>query len=265
MLQMYEKDGFKYRFQKAANKSKGTILFIHGYATTSEYHDSFAEQLTDYDYYTFELPGHGFTELQNKEHLAPKVFATMIIDWMKNSMKFDQIYLVGHSMGGGISGMIASKVPEMIIKLVMTTPMNSSLSLKLLNVYKFASKTNKGTYKVKQFLYKDADSYFEGVDDKQIDLETQYQLKHRENFVALRSSMTSLDNHLELKKAEKNINVPALLILGEHDGIIDCSAGKKLFSKFDNFTIKVFHNSGHLPFIEEPELYYKTIIDFFEK
>lgn len=184
---------------------------------------------------------------------------------MKNSMKFNQVYLIGHSMGGGISGMIASKVPEMLIKLVMTTPMNSSLSLKLLNVYKFAPKTNKGTYKVKQFLYKDADTHYaDGKDDKKIHLETQYQLKHRENFIALRSSMTSLDNLLELKKTEKNIKVPALLILGKHDGIIDCSAAKKLFSKFDNFTIKVFENSGHLPFIEEPELYYKTIIDFFE-
>ncbi|MDE5553063.1 MAG: alpha/beta hydrolase, partial [Malacoplasma sp.] len=252
MLKLYEKDGFGYRFQKAEKNSKGIIVFIHGYATTSEYHDSFAEQLTDYDYYTFELPGHGFAELQDKKHLRPKVFANMIIDWMK-IMKFEQVFLIGHSMGGGIAGMIAAQVPEMIIKLVMTTPMNSSISLKLLNIFKFVPKNNKETFRVQKFLYKDVNLHFDGEDDKKINEETQYQLKYGENFKILRSSMASLKNHIDLKFSEMNINVPTLLILGEHDGIIDYKTTKKLFSKYENFTIKIFKNSGHLPFIEESE------------
>lgn len=178
-------------------------------------------------------------------------------------MKFEKINLIGHSMGGGIVGMIATRIPELINKLVMVTPMNSSFSFKLANVFKFVPKNDKQTYEVQKFLYKDAHKFFpEHEDNKLIKKETEYQLKHRSNFKTLRSNMSSLSFRSFLRKSEKNIKVKTLLILGKHDGIIDWKPANKKFSKYDNFTIKVFNDSGHLPFIEESVLYFNTIMEF---
>ena len=38
----------------------------------------------------------------------------------------------------------------------------------------------------------------------------------------------------------------------------------KVFSKKDNVTISTFKESGHIPFLEEKELYVKTVKDFIE-
>lgn len=262
-MELLQIQNYHYHFQKAKNKSKGTIVFIHGFATTSEYHNSFANQLKDYDYYALELPGHGFSELDSVDTLHPFQLALKVVEWI-NLMQLDQFYLIGHSMGGGIVGMVSTMITDKIKKLIMVTPMNSSFSFKLLNIFKFNPKNNKQTFKMQEMLYKNHLDYFNDENHPDIIKETNYQLTHRKNFTKLLSRMSSLSNHNKLKELEQKISIDTLLILGKHDGIIDANSAFKLFSKKPNFTIKVFEDSGHLPFIEEKEKYYNTVIDFIE-
>lgn len=262
-MELLEIKDYKYHYQKSKNKSKGTIVFIHGFATMSKYHNGFANLLKDYDYYALELPGHGITEAKDLSVLSPYNLALSVVEWIK-LMDFKDFYLIGHSMGGGIVGMVSTMIPELIKKLVMVTPMNSSYSLKLLNIVKFNPKNNKETFEMQKVLYKNHLEFFDNENHPDILEETKYQLEHRNKFVKLLANMSSLSNMITLKKLEKLISVPTLLILGQHDGIIDYKTATKLFGKKQNFKIELFENSGHLPFIEELNKYYNLVISFIE-
>ncbi len=60
------------------------------------------------------------------------------------------------------------------------------------------------------------------------------------------------------------IDVPVLITVGEHDEQTPaCALEMKL--RLKNVEIKVFPNSSHLPFYEEPHLYYPVLKDFLDR
>jgi proline iminopeptidase len=57
------------------------------------------------------------------------------------------------------------------------------------------------------------------------------------------------------------ITVPTLITCGQHDELTPaCSLKMKL--ALPNAELKVFPNSSHMPFFEEPQLYYPALLDF---
>lgn len=79
--------------------------------------------------------------------------------------------------------------------------------------------------------------------------------------------MASLPNMRALKKAEKALSVPTLLIVGKHDGCINPKTTIKNFQKKTQgkehlLKIYQFENAGHIPFLEQTDLYYNTIMEF---
>lgn len=253
---------YSYHFQKAKNlPSKGTIVFVHGFATNSSYHNEFVKRLTDYDYYAIELPGHGIGNLETKKDLSPYKLSLHVVKWIE-LLKLNNFILIGHSMGGGIVGMVSTMIPNKIKKLIMVTPMNSSVNLNLINVFKFIPKNNQETLEMQKMLYKDYTKHFKSENDLEIINETKYQQEHADNFRILRRKMCSPMNLIKLRKLEKKITVPSLLMVGKGDGIINWKSALNLFSNKNNFQLFLFDESGHLPFIEEPDLYYEQIMDF---
>ena len=54
-------------FATKSTQRRGIIIFIHGYGTTSSYHDLvISDFINAYDYYTIELSGHGISALHPK-------------------------------------------------------------------------------------------------------------------------------------------------------------------------------------------------------
>ncbi len=264
-MNLVQKNDYVYLERKSKNPNAKTIIFIHGFATTSEYHDGFLKYLNDdYSYYAIQLPGHGVAKLKNKEDLYPKRFANHIVGWIKE-MNFKDIYLIGHSMGGGIALMVSSMIPDRFKKVVLVTPMNPSFSWVSLNVFKFVPKDNKKTFAVQEMLLKDAHKFFKDENDPKIAKETKYQLEHRDNFNYLRKRMISFSNRNDIVEAIDKNKLDILMILGKHDRIIYWKSAYKYFKKMPNYRLEVFEESGHLPFWEEPDKYAKTILDFFNE
>lgn len=259
-------EGIVYHFKKSEiNNPKGVIVFVHGFATTSNYHLNFANQLKDYDYYAIELPGHGYSKLDSKKDLSPYNLALKVIRWIE-LLKLEDFYLIGHSMGGGIVNIVASKIPEKIIKVVAVTPMNSSFSFKPRNIYKFVPKTLKGTLRMEKIILKEPEKFFPNkLNDEGLIKELNYQKDNRSNFKYLRKNMASLKNLKILKKCEENNFLKTLVLLGKYDQIIDWKSANKRFSKLKNYQLYVFQNSAHLPFWEEPELYKEKVLEFIER
>lgn len=101
---------------------KKAILFLHGFnGSYDEYRDFIEDMNHNYkiDTHYFNLPGHG-------EERMGKV---MRVEWMKRaeeeylklSTLYDEVYVIGHSMGGILGTYLVTKYPE-IKKLILIAP-----------------------------------------------------------------------------------------------------------------------------------------------
>lgn len=101
---------------------KKAVLIIHGFsANTSEteYLRNYLEYNSNFDVFTFTLPGHDKLILNNVKHEQ----------WIDESVrqmeilikKYNTIYVVGHSMGGVIATYLATRYTQ-IKKLVLLAP-----------------------------------------------------------------------------------------------------------------------------------------------
>ena len=59
----------------------------------------------------------------------------------------------------------------------------------------------------------------------------------------------------------KGVDTPSLITVGIHDEL-PASCALKMHNALPNSIIKVFKNSSHMPFYEEPDEYFKTLINF---
>jgi proline iminopeptidase len=62
----------------------------------------------------------------------------------------------------------------------------------------------------------------------------------------------------------RRIDVPALVVCGLHDELTP-ACSMRMHHALPNSTIKVFPNSAHMPFYEEPEDYAATLLGFLER
>ncbi len=258
-----------YRFKKAtAKKCKGDIFFIHGYAVNSDYHDYFGDLVTDYNYYAIEHAGHGITPLNDKKQLNPYSYALEVVKLIKE-LNLKDIILMGHSMGGGIAVMVSHMIPELIKKMIIVTPMNSKGTMSIKGaidfLFNFQPKNEKQIDKFYNIIMYDYYRDKSQVTDKEKQQVMKNQRDYKKNFNILKRKMASASNMRRLKKAEKDIEVPTLLIVGKGDGCINAKSTIKNFTKKNkDIQVHTFEKSGHIPFLEETQSYYDVIMNFIE-
>jgi triacylglycerol lipase len=266
MIEVFKNKIGSYKFKSAQNESKGTIVFIHGFATNSDYHDEIAEKFDSYNYYSFELPGHGYTHFEKTQNIDLNIFVNYCIS-MINELELDNIILIGHSMGGGLAMRISKIIDEKISKVILVTPMNSSItpySLKLF--FLFTPKSFSKTLALNNVLYKDLTKTINLNVENYISKEHEYQIKHIEFFRKLKRKLYSFKNLKDCFNAEKALSLPTLLIVGEFDRTINYKSAIRAIKKSNKpfIQVSIFRNSSHLPFKEEDQKYYKEIVDFIE-
>jgi proline iminopeptidase len=61
-----------------------------------------------------------------------------------------------------------------------------------------------------------------------------------------------------------NVNVPVLVTCGMHDELTP-ACSMLMHNQFPKSEIKVFKNSSHMPFYEEPYEYFKLLLDFLNR
>ncbi len=130
------------------------VLFIHGFSSGTWENEYLVNHLTYYenfDVYVFTLPGHNKTFVEKVKYE----------EWIEASerevekllLKYNGIYVVGHSMGGVIAAHLASKYNR-IKKLVLISP-----SFEYINI-------NQNTQDLKQALKKRRIKFKEEYDEE---------------------------------------------------------------------------------------------------
>lgn len=231
-------------------KDSKPVLFLHGFGGVGaqwwglQTAISFKAPTIAYD-----LPGHG-KSLGFPNAGQPKIAARAIIADM-DAHGFNQVHLVGHSMGGAVSSLIALMAPDRIASLTLLAPggFGAELNYPVLMDWA-AARTRQDVEKVLP--------HFFGPDYQIPEKMVGYQLELRaqpgavDSLIAIgeqvfeggRQGVLTIDDLLQLK-------LPMSVIWGQLDNIVPVTQASQLRDRVD---LHLLENVGHSPVEEAPEL-----------
>lgn len=252
-------------------KGTGTpLILIHGYSSSVyTWKDQFDALSKKYRVIAIDLKGFGFTSKPDGDYSrrAQGELVSSLLDYLK----IEKAWLVGNSMGGETALNVAVNHPEKVLGLVLidsagiqvqgrTSLAPAYLQIPVVGRLLTAVALTSDTL-VRQGLQK---SYFDDsriTDDR---VAYYYQpLKTRGGQLAATRARTQFGD-FPIEDKVNSINVPTLIIWGDHDELIPLEAGKKLNSLIRGSKLVVFENCGHVPQEEMPDRVTAEITNFIQ-
>ena len=231
-----------YNLIKGENDNKN-LVFIHGSGCNKKFLEPLAKELTEYNCYLIDLPGHGESDDTNCNCVEDYIEAVSeFIKELKN------VTIIGHSLGGTIClGVSAKNIPSVVNSIVL----NSSAKWDKFN---------------KDFIEK----ALNGVVDKDYLLTTCGNLDNPLIFEALGTfekdeiliKDLEICKTLNLENKLIEIKIPTLIITGQDEilGLVEYS--EKLHKSISNSKLIIVPETKHMLPIAEKELIAKYIKNF---
>ncbi|MEO9502084.1 alpha/beta fold hydrolase [Nonlabens ulvanivorans] len=178
--------------------------------------------------------------------------------------KLENIYLLGHSMGGKVAMKVAADFPQLIKKLVVAdiapktyAPHHSDIinGLKSINFDEIKSR-------------KEADEQLalriSDFGTRQFLLKSLYRID--ENRYGWRFNLEVLGDSQEMigfqEPIQTQINIPTLFVRGANSGYINDNDFVIIEHAFAKADLKTIPNAGHWLHAEQPEIFYNTVTSF---
>jgi len=229
------------------------LIFIHGFPFNKE---MWSTQLTAlgnaYRCIAYDVRGHGDSEAGAAQFSIPQ-FADDLLSFM-DALKIDKAIIVGLSMGGYIALHAIEKNAGRIAGLILCDT-------------QCAADTQEGRDKRKKtiaFIQKNGLEVYTEESLKNLFAPASLQLKTEEvSFIKNTILNTKPDNicltlqALADRKEKctilKDINVPALILVGKEDKITSPEAAEKMHQEINGSEIGIIDGAGHLSNLENPE------------
>ncbi|MDR0560971.1 MAG: alpha/beta hydrolase [Prevotellaceae bacterium] len=246
-------------------KGDRTAVFLHGYLETNEVWTDFVDMICDADpnlrIVVMDLPGHGLSGTNEGEN-SMDFMADVIAD-VFTSAKIEKATVTGHSMGGYVALAFAEKYPELVEKLCLfhSTPnpdsedkkKNRDREIKLIR-----------EQKLNQILETSLPNMFASaipeVTDDYVDMiKESAEISDSEGFIAC---LNGMKNRKDMNDFLAGFDKPLLMIFGKKDKHITEDTANSLITRFPKAEVLMLENSGHLGFIEEPEICLRTLHKF---
>lgn len=180
--------------------NKRAVLLIHGLAGSPLEHTEMIKYLKNsFNVYSYYLPGHekGFLNHPTKEEWIAESENQIEVLYKEG---YEEIYIIGHSMGGVIASHLASKYDK-VKKLVLIAPAfeyNSNPGFKLFKYYD------------RKFIFETSTRFFVGIIKEFKDLVKVY------------------------KNSIKEVNIPVLMIQGKDDILVPYLGITKIFERINS-------------------------------
>ena len=237
-----------------SQKGDRCIVLLHGYLESMLVWEDFIPYLyKDLRVVTLDLPGHGISVVQGECH-SMDFLADTIADAL-HALEIPRCTLVGHSMGGYVALAFCERHPEMLDGLVLlsSTP-NPDTPEKAENRRREIALVRAGK---KDMLARVApaagfaEENRERMKDYIEDLTEQVFITEDDGIVALLNGMINRKDQNAMLRETK---VPVLFILGRKDNYIPEEVAEKMVSDHPEARVVWLENSGHMGFLEEPEV-----------
>ncbi|MDA7794417.1 alpha/beta hydrolase [Flavobacteriales bacterium] len=223
-----------------SDANKPLVIFCHGFkgfkdwGPFNEVSNKFVNAGLNFLKFNFSYNGvtvtdpHNFVDLEafgNNNFSIELEDLESVIDWavtnLHNQVNIDQIYLMGHSRGGGISILKSSKNTR--IKKVVSWASVSDFERRIKN-------DKLDVWKERGVAY-----VFNGRTNQQMPLYYQFY----EDFMRNRDS-------LSIEKASRSLNIPILIVHGTNDETVKFEEAEELHSWIDHSQLFKIENCDHV-------------------
>jgi abhydrolase domain-containing protein 6 len=245
------------------NKSDKTIVLIHGFGLNKDFWGSLPKEFSkDYRLVIPDMPGFGESEyLKDADYTLPK--QTERLAQFINALNLKNITLAGCSMGGAITTLYALNFSENLKNIILigafgaaTEDSDFDKQIESGNNPMFYTTPegfdNMSTYSLykpmqmpKQFKKLFADDY------------AKKSVTYRKIF----DQMFISGKDFLIKELTK-IKVPALIIWGKNERMINLSAGENFHKGLKNSRLVIIDKASHLVYIDQPEKTAAAISEF---
>lgn len=262
------------------------VLFIPGGPSAGTVWAPLAALLPNYRCILIDRPGSGLSAAINYQNLTSQRltdFITTVVDRILDDLKIDKAAIVGSSFGGYWTLKYVLQQPERVTKLIiegcpalieqmnmpsffkrMTYPLMKWLIPMLPTTISFSKKIMKDmghTYAMDHHLISEA--YFDWYASL-----CNHTITLKNDLIAINKIMAGgkVDPQYFLTEDEvAKIATPTLWLWGKNDPFGRYDIGNRLSLNMKNSTIYFFENSGHLPWMDDPNTHSCIIKDFLSK
>ena len=230
------------------------ILVLHGWGANIETVMSIVNILKkSYKVYALDLPGFGKSQ-EPKEAIDSFQYGEIVKEFIE-SENIDKISLIGHSFGGKLSIILASRYPELVDRVVLVNSAGLIPKRGLDYYFKVYS------FKCLKFIYKNILSL--GNEEK---MEKFYKKfgsdDYQDSSGVMRKILVIVVNE-NLKEVLKDIKSETLIIWGDKDTATPIYMAHTMEKNIENSGLVVLEGSGHFSYLDDFGKFSAVIKSFF--
>lgn len=216
------------------------LVMVHGFAeSTRVWYRNVPELSEHYRVYLIDLPGFGAMRRFHR-HCKLVELGAWLDSW-RQVAGLDQITLVGHSMGGYIAMALAAERPEKVKRLALVNSLGIPLQRSVVRLMAPAVRAI-ARATPSPWLSMSYDTLRAGP-------LTLWRVSHQ---------IVALDASAVLAA----VNVPTLLVWGDHDDLVPFALGRQLHTQLRQARLRVIPGANHFCMYEQPRLFNQILLAF---
>ncbi len=256
--------GYNYYFEDINADNEEAILLVHGHPFDHTMWNYQVETLKNFRLILPDLNGYGKTNCK-----FPKIFIeeqALDLALLLDELKIQKVHLIGLSMGGQIIVEFTRLFPDRVISLVIcdSSPAGETKS----SYFKRLELADRIlSIGMKEYTEHDIHKYLHPntIKEKGTAYKHLYQMmidtKIEGAVAAIRGRADRRDNFNYLKK----IKVPSLIVVGDNDFFTPPPELDAVAKQIPNSRFEIIPNAGHIPNMEQPEIFNKLLTDFYSQ
>lgn len=241
------------------------VVLIHGFPFSSEMWNGQTQMLQasqeNLRIVTYDLRGHGQSDVGDGQY-SIELFVDDLIALLDH-LKITKTILCGFSMGGYIALRAIERNPDRFRALVLCDTMSAADSneakIKRANSIKLVKKQGVGRF---------AEGFLKAVFAPKT-FETQPEIIDEISRIVLSNSpagicgaLLAMAGRTDTTEALSRINIPTLILVGEHDAVTPPNAAKNMQDRIPNSKLQLIKNAAHMSNLENPKVFNEQLIKF---
>lgn len=238
------------------------IIFIHGFPFNKTMWQAQTEALKqEYRIITFDIRGHGHSE-PGRKRVTIELLANDLI-FIMDKLFIEKATLCGLSMGGYIALNTVTRYPERVAGLVLCDT----------NCIEDTEETREKRMKAIENIRKHGREKYAEESIKNLLSEKSFTTNHEAvarvdgmikntHINTLIHTLQALAQRTETCSKLAEVNVPALLLVGEDDKVTPPDAARAMKEKLKDSRLQIIKDAGHVSNLEQPDEFNKHLKDF---